>query len=180
MIKAKKFLKWYKFINFIIGGFSIASLILVVPKIATPFIVGLFTTLGGSVPLLTIIYFFHYLPIKREGRASILVLKKRKEFINQQIDQNKKLVKTIFGTTDYVKASNNLINNAFVNEPLQKILLDQHKLIGELEMQELAIELEIAYKSIYSFDKYVYGIFHKKFFGLSNYEQYWNMSNKNT
>ncbi len=179
MVKAKKFLKWYKILHYVIGGFSVFILILSVPKIANPFIMGLFTTLGGSLPLLIIIYFFHYLPIKREGEASISVLKQKSEYTDNRIRQEKNLMKAIFGTEDYIQANNKIVNSNPPNEQLQKILLDLDKEISNMEMQNLAIQLEITYKTIYSFDKYIYDIFHRKFFGLSDHEKYWNLSSRN-
>lgn len=180
MEKKQKFLKFFKRTYYVVGGFFIASSILAVPTMADPFVVGFFTTMGGAIPLLIAIYLFHYLPIKRAGLSSVPILKQRENFISDQIVLHKNLMRDLFGTEDYVVANDKLKKENSTDEHLQKILFDQSSHIGNLELQELEVQLEITYKKIYSFDKYVYDIFHRKFFGLSDYEKYWNYGKDNS
>jgi len=180
MDKIRRILKVYNLVVYITGVTAIISFILSIPGLASPFLIGLFTTLGGAIPLLLAIIFFHYMPIKRQGLASIPSLNDRQRFAEERLEGRKKLMKTRFGTEDFVTASSSLINGTDVNTPMQELLLDYQTQIDDIQMQIFGIQLEILYKEVYSFDKYIYDIFHRKFFGLSEYEKYWNYSNKSS
>ena len=172
MGKFDKFIKYYKITHYNLIILAIITFIIITPKTSDPFLNGLCVTLGSSIPILFVLYIFHYLPIKRQNYNFLKMIPNDIVKIQKQIDFDKEKMTTLFGSTDIMVAYLNLKENWGFIEPAAKVLFEYWQRISQNELKILQKELELTYRSIYNFDKYIFEIFHKKYFGINEQEKY--------
>ena len=108
----------------------------------------------------------------------IPLIQKNIDFWNGQLVVEKERMKKVFGSDNFGDVFKKLIDEKALNPDINKILTDYDERIFKYQMDIFKYQSELLYRGQYGFNKYIFEIFHKKFFDIDEHSKYINQNNK--